>query len=47
MSGTNRLINNENAEEGGSEEQLTKDLENANEVAAEEEGESKEEESAE
>lgn len=33
MSGTNRLVNSENTEEGGSEATLTSNLENANEVA--------------
>lgn len=37
--GTNKLVQSENAEEGGSVEQLTKDLDNANEVAAKEQGE--------
>ena len=39
MSGANKLVQSENAEEGGSIEQLTSDLENANEVAANEQNE--------
>lgn len=33
MSGSNRLINNENELEGGSEAELASDLNNANEIA--------------
>jgi len=35
MSGSNRLISNENQNEGASFEELASDLNNANEVAAE------------
>ncbi len=37
MSGTNRLINNENAKNNESEAELTKELMNANEEAAKDE----------
>ena len=39
MSGTNKLVQSENAEKGASQEQLAKDLMNANGIAAKEQGE--------